>query len=78
MAQDATPSLTVTSSDIVGAVQRGVAELQVYLNQPIHLIDGPMCVAHLERMMGFISRIPAVPPQDAANSNQPDAKRKAS
>lgn len=63
---DKDPPMTLTQSDIIGAVQRGLAEAMAHLNQPTENIHGPAMVAHLERLQTFMGRIPPPAAQAAA------------
>ena len=44
-------SISLTPSDIVGAIQRGLTELHTYLQQPPASIDVGACVTHLGQMI---------------------------
>lgn len=57
---DKPANLTFTPSDLVGASARGLQEVLGHLtSNPIEYIHGPAVVAQLERIMGFMSHIPA-------------------
>lgn len=43
-------TISPTPSDIVGAIQRGLSELNVYLNQPALAVDINASREHLSRM----------------------------
>ena len=44
-------SISLTPSDIVGAIQRGLTELHTYLQQPPASIEVGACVTHLGQMI---------------------------
>lgn len=70
--------ITLTPSDIIGAVQRGLAELQVYLNSPAQEINVSMCVAHMERLGGLLMRMEPMQQTSGAvtapNARQPEKR----
>lgn len=47
-------AINITPSDIVGAIQRQLQELLVYLNQSALQIDTNACLAHLDRTEEFL------------------------
>lgn len=59
--------LTLTPSDIVGAIQRGIGELAAYLNAPVQEIDPSICIAHMQRLTGLMERLEVARPQAPAN-----------
>ena len=64
----------LTPDDVIGVVQRGLGVIMHHLNQPYTQVHGPACVAELERLMTFMSKIPA-PIQAGANGNTQPEKR---
>ena len=54
----AVTEITPTYDNLVGMVQRDLAILGTHLNQPVSQINAPACVAHLERMMMIMQRLP--------------------
>lgn len=57
---DKPANLTFMPSDLVGASTRGLQEVVAYLSSNhVENIHGPAVVAQLERIMGFMSHIPA-------------------
>lgn len=67
--------ISLTPSDLVGAIQRGLAELAAYLNAPVQEINPTICVAHMERLTGLMTRLEAgMPQQAAANGNAREAR----
>lgn len=76
MAESKETSITLTNSDIIGATARGLQEALAHLNQPSENVHGPAVVAHLERLMTMMQRIP--PPIQAANTaNGAQAEKRA-
>lgn len=63
-------SITLTASDIVGAVQRGIRELDAYLSNPTGNVDPDLCVAHMERLTAMMGKVQAMQPpsQNGANA----------
>jgi len=53
-------NISLTPSDVVGAVQRACAELGSYLQSPALSIDVPACHAHLSRMAEMLSALDAM------------------
>lgn len=49
--------ITLTPSDIIGAVKQGLGELHMYLSQPLTEINPAICIPHLQRMTGFLERL---------------------
>lgn len=69
------PPLTLTTNDVLGAIQRLLQELNSYLWGPPEQIDPRVTHAYLERAAMFNSRLPM--PADAAGNNNAPEKRKA-
>ena len=75
-APEAKPAeFTPTVDNLVGMVQRDLAILQSHLNQPVQTINAPACVAHLERMMMIMQRVPG--PEAYAQQNGKSAEARA-
>lgn len=53
------PHISLSNSDIVGAVQRMLMELNNYLNQPVERINPQMGINHLHRCVEFLGKLPA-------------------
>lgn len=75
-------SITLTPSDVIGAVQRGLAELGAYLNQPAMAISVPESLAHLSRVGDLLSALEGMQDQlraayAAQNGNGADAEARA-
>ena len=72
-------SISLTPSDILGAIQRGLRELDVYLQQPVIAVDVGASVTHLNQMierLGVLAEMQGAmrKSQAAANSNGTDAR----
>lgn len=67
--------ISLNPSDIVGAVQRGLIELNAYLQQSALAISVPDCAAHLGRMLTLLETLNAMQdelraPQAAASASE--------
>lgn len=62
--------ITLTNSDIIGAVQRGIRELDAYLSNPTGNVDVALCVGHMERLTELMGRVQNMQPaaQNGANA----------
>ena len=70
-------TISPTPSDIVGAIQRGLSELNQYLNQPSLAVDVNASVEHLSRLLGMfdlLAQMQASMPQPAANGAVGEAR----
>lgn len=71
--------ITLVPNDIVGAIQRGLSELNGYLSQvPPLQVDTNQAAAHLDRLLNFVSTLQDMQLQhatqeSAANGNGKDA-----
>ncbi len=52
------PSLT--TNDILGIIQRQLAELSAYCSQPPNVVDPNVILAYLERSATFAVKLPAI------------------
>lgn len=50
-------SVELTPSDVVGAAQRGLSELNVYLQGPAMAIEVGACKAHLGRVIALLETL---------------------
>jgi hypothetical protein len=53
-----------TPSDVLGAVQRGLMELNVYLSQPFQNINVGSCLQHLDDMRWRLEALRPAAPSD--------------
>lgn len=51
---------TLTTNDVLGIIQRQLAELNAYCSQPPNLVDPNVILAYLERSATFAVRLPAI------------------
>lgn len=72
MAENDNPQMTILPNDVVGIIQRQLAELGSYLNQPIGAIDPAVCVAYVDRMQQFAYQLRAM--QQAMAKSAADGK----
>lgn len=71
-----TPTIELNPSDALGVVQRGLHELQVYLNGTEAMrVDVPAAMAHIERLLPFLAKLQEM--QMAAMETRPDAEARA-
>lgn len=59
--------LTLTTSNIVGIIQRILLETHTYLSQPAHMVDPNYVFDRLQEAAKFNSNLPGPPQQMAAN-----------
>ena len=64
-------NLTLNVNDILGIIQRQLAELNAYCSQPPNLVDPEVVMAYLERSASFAQRLPVMKRDVAANGSQP-------
>lgn len=70
-------TISPTASDIVGAIQRGLSELNVYLNQPALAVDVNASREHLSRMFDLfdlLSQMQATIQDGALNGAAAEAR----
>lgn len=49
--------ISLTPSDIIGAIKQGLGELHMYLSQPLAEINPAICIPHMHRMTGFLEKL---------------------
>ncbi len=57
MAEQPQPPIILSSSDILGIIQRSLMELHSYCGQQPENVDPQVCMAVLERTAGFVGRL---------------------
>ena len=70
--------ISLTPSDIVGAIKQGLTELHQYLSMPLQEVNPALCVPHLERMTDFMRKLAAMqgPMRQAENGGaRPEARK---
>ena len=50
-------NISMTPSDVIGAIQRAVSELNAYLGQPAMAVSVPDCKAHLDRVIAMFDAL---------------------
>ncbi len=72
MAEQPQPPIILSSSDILGIIQRSLMELHSYCGQTPDNVDPQVCMAVLERTAGFVGRLVH---QVGAANDKPDEAR---
>lgn len=63
----------LVTNDILGIIQRQLAELNAYLSQPPNLVDPAIVMAYLERSASFTQQLPSIRKPQAANEGEAKA-----
>lgn len=62
-----TNETVLCANDILGIIQRGLFELNQYLNQNASTVNPSVVMAYLERMAQFTQQLPTHVPPEAAS-----------
>lgn len=62
--------ISLTTNDVLGIVQRMLAELNAYLSQHPNAVDRNVVLRYLDRMAMFASKIPGQQMQMAPNADE--------
>lgn len=62
-------NLSLAPTDIVGVIQRGLRELDVYCAQSASNVDPQMIIGYLRRLAEFANRLPRLPQRDMSASD---------
>ena len=72
MADD--PNLSLAPTDIVGVIQRGLRELDVYCSQSAANVDPQMIIGYLGRLADFANCLPRPRPETGASDAVAEAR----
>jgi len=64
----------LTTNDMLGIIQRQLAELNAYCGQAPHHVDRDVCMKYLERIASFVVQIPPAHVPSSENDDAPSMR----